>query len=188
MDEKKIEFSVDPREYQMRLIMDLPNNTPQSAMKVIAELQRHRDFLLKQNEELKLFHEWNRSATLKWNEEKQNNEKLKKELERTEKEKNNHKKFIDILEERLGCIWKNYCCGNNKISHEPQYNIPMDEIDERLKNKDTIDLALHPLFKIIKHLKKENEKLKKDYEELSDKYENLLSNSFQTESDEDINK
>ena len=53
MENKKIEFSVDPMEYQMRLIMDLPNNTPQSAMKVIHELQGHRDFLLKQNEELK---------------------------------------------------------------------------------------------------------------------------------------
>ena len=28
--------------------------------------------------ELKQFHEWNKSAALKWNEEKQNNEKLKK--------------------------------------------------------------------------------------------------------------
>ena len=155
--------------------------------------------------ELKQFHEWNKSAALKWNEEKQNNEKLKKEnaelkaglvsgdlnlcsaegidmfhklkaeneklkeeneklkkeLERTEKEKNNHKKFIDILEERLGCIGNNYCCG-----HEPQYNIPMDEIDERLKIKDNIDLALGPLFKIIKHLKKEHEEIKKELKEV----------------------
>ena len=77
-------------------------------------------------------------------------DKLKKELERTEKEKNNHKKFVDIFEERMGVINNNYCCG-----HEPQYNIPMDEIDERLKIKDNIDLALGPLFKIIKHLKKD---------------------------------
>ena len=92
---------------------------------------------------------------------KAENEKLKKELERTEKEKNNHKKFIDILEERLGCIGNNYCCG-----HEPQYNIPMDEIDERLKIKDNIDLALGPLFKIIKHLKKEHEEIKKELKEV----------------------
>ena len=77
---------------------------------------------------------------------------LKKKLERTEKEKNNHKKFVDIFQERMGVINNNYCCG-----HEPQYNIPMDEIDERLKIKDTIDLALGPLFKIIKHLKKERD-------------------------------
>ena len=65
------------------------------------------------------------------------------------------------MEERLGCIGNNYCCG-----HEPQYNIPMDEIDERLKIKDNIDLALGPLFKIIKHLKKEHEEIKKELKEV----------------------
>ena len=52
MDEKNkgiIEYSVDPREYQMTLIMNLPNNTPKAAMKVIGELQKERDCLLKQN-------------------------------------------------------------------------------------------------------------------------------------------
>ena len=53
MDRKYIEFSVDPMEYQMRLRMDLPNNTPKAAMKFIDEITRHRDFLLKQNEEIK---------------------------------------------------------------------------------------------------------------------------------------
>ena len=46
MENKNIEFSVDPREYQMALIMTLPKNTPKAAMKVIRELQKERDFLL----------------------------------------------------------------------------------------------------------------------------------------------
>ena len=46
MENKNIEFSVDPREYQMTLIMDLPKNTPKAAMKVIREIQKERDFLL----------------------------------------------------------------------------------------------------------------------------------------------
>ena len=53
MENKNIEFSVDPREYQMTLIMNLPKNTPKAAMKVIREIQKERDCLLKQNEELK---------------------------------------------------------------------------------------------------------------------------------------
>ena len=143
MENKTIEFSVDPMEYQMRLRMDLPNNTPKAAKKLIDEITRHRDFLLeqnklyknsstreieatpeditaymkelegeievlqkevsiinseemeneekiaqlqKENEELKLFHEWNKSATLKWNDEKQKNEKLQKEIDEIKKE------------------------------------------------------------------------------------------------------
>ena len=53
MENKNIEFSVDPREYQMALIMTLPKNTPKAAMKVISELQKERDFLLEQNEQFK---------------------------------------------------------------------------------------------------------------------------------------
>ena len=53
MENKNIEFSVDPREYQMTLIMDLPKNTPKAAMKVIREIQKERDFLLEQNEKFK---------------------------------------------------------------------------------------------------------------------------------------
>ena len=49
MENKTIEFSVDPMEYQLRLAMDLPNNTPKAAKKLIHEITRHRDFLLEQN-------------------------------------------------------------------------------------------------------------------------------------------
>ena len=53
MENKNIEFSVDHREYQMALIMNLPKNTPKGAMKLICEIQKERDFLLEQNEQLK---------------------------------------------------------------------------------------------------------------------------------------
>ena len=53
MENKNIEFSVDPREFQMNLIMNLPKNTPKAAMEVIREIQKERDFLLEQNEKFK---------------------------------------------------------------------------------------------------------------------------------------
>lgn len=118
----------------------------------IKELKEENEVLLDNNVLIKIMNEKQIKIMNENQSVKEINEKLKKKLERTEKEKNNHKKFVDIFEERMGVINNNYCCG-----HEPQYNIPMDEIDERLKIKDTIDLALGPLFKIIKHLKKERD-------------------------------
>ena len=52
MENKNIEFSVDHREYQMISFYNLPKNTPKGAKKLICEIQKERDFLLEQNEQL----------------------------------------------------------------------------------------------------------------------------------------
>tara|TARA_R110000764_G_scaffold23346_2_gene57162 strand:+ start:227 stop:700 length:474 start_codon:yes stop_codon:yes gene_type:complete len=90
--------------------------------------------------------------------------RMVKEIVKLEKENESSDKYIDILEERCSGIHNRYCCGNSGGYAEPRYNIPMEEIDERLKMDDNIDLTLAPLFRIMKHQKEEIKKLKAENE------------------------
>lgn len=100
--------------------------------------------------ELKQFHEWNKSAALKWNDEKQKNEKLKKE---------NAELKAGLVSGDL-----NLCSGEGiEMFHKL-----------KKKNKDLADFA-EASVRGFDTLKKENEKLKEEIGELSDKYEKLIN-------------
>ena len=87
-------------------------------------------------------------------------EKLKKENERLSNILENHTKYIDFMEEVCDDVNGKFCCGTG--SRPPKYDITMDYIEERLKKKKNHDVQFWGFFRLIKHLKEENEKLKKD--------------------------
>jgi len=57
------------------------------------------DSLQEENEELKLFNEWGKSATLKWNDELALNKKLKEEIEKLKEEIEELKESVSDSEE-----------------------------------------------------------------------------------------
>ena len=173
MENKNIEFSVDHREYQMALIMNLPKNTPKSAMKVICEIQKERDFLLEQNEKLKE----NYKAVLKtlYNTEDTDHDLLDdcgdicEDIGNLKEEKYENNEF----RQELGRIMdKHYLCREGEI--DVVFENTLDE-NERLKqNQLTEENAMEYIYEnsgqyetwiegsdLYKKLKEDNEKLKK---------------------------
>ena len=93
--------------------------------------------------------------------------KLKAENERLTKKSDSSDEYIDILQGRCYRINNQYCRWKHQKKRLPwDRMISMEEIDERLKMDDNIDLTLAPLFKIMKHFMEENEQLKAENEQL----------------------
>lgn len=116
--------------------------------------------LKKEIEQLKLFHEWNNQATLKWNDAKDEIEKLKKENEKLKKEN-----------EELG--WENTYMKNVPCPPVDENEKLKKEIEElKKKNGISLDLVKHYKCKAEYHRDEQHkavdeiEKLKKEKEEL----------------------
>ena len=99
---------------------------------------------------------------------------LKAENERLTKKSDSSDEYIDILQGRCYRINNQYCRWKHQKKRLPwDRMISMEEIDERLKMDDNIDLTLAPLFKIMKHFMEENEQLKAENEKLKAENEKL---------------
>ena len=153
MENKNIEFSVDPREFQMNLIMNLPKNTPKAAMEVIREIQKERDFLLEQNEQLK--------DTIDRDSGCEENARLRKErdflLEQNEKFKNSSTResestpeditnYMKELEGEIEDLKENQLTEENAMDYIYHYT---NQYETWIEGSD-----------LYKNLKEEHEKLK----------------------------
>ena len=178
MENKNIEFSVDPREYQMALIMTLPKNTPKAAMKVIRELQKERDFLLEQNEKLK--DTIDRDSGCEENARlRKENEKLKKEHEKLKEDQLTEENAMDYIYQHSD-KYEDWIQGSDLYKELKEENEKLKEDNEELKEE--LDVWVNPTGEAVMNgegmmlyeasqeenekLKKENEKLKKEHEHL----------------------
>ena len=131
MENKNIEFSVDHREYQMALIMNLPNNTPKAAMKVICEIQKERDFLLEQNEQLK--------DTIDRDSGCEENARLRKENEKLKKEHEKLKENQLTEDSAMDYIYQHSNQYESWIEGSDLYKKLKEENEELNKLKDQIE-------------------------------------------------
>lgn len=152
MENKNIEYSVDPREFQMRLIMNLPKNTPKAAMEVISETQRHRDFLLEQNEQLK--------DTIDRDSGCEENARLRKErdflLEQNEKFKNSSTRESESTPEDITNYMKELEGEIEDLKEEAC------DYESMKKHRDTLLEQSEETFMKVHNLEEENKKLKEN--------------------------
>lgn len=152
MENKNIEFSVDPREYQMALIMNLPNNTPKAAMEVIREIQKERDFLLEIKRHRDLLLEENKKS-------KEENEIFIKDLLRQ------NEQLKDTIDRDSGCEEnarlrkENEKLKENQLTEENAMDYIYQHSDQYEDWIEESDLYIS-IWKEHKELKEEHEKLK----------------------------
>ena len=129
-------------DFELTQEIDRLNNEVDTLRSQVTFWEEKSDHRKERIKELKQFHEWNKSAALKWNEEKQKNEKLKKE---------NAELKSGLVSGDL-----NLCSGEGiEMFHKLKADI------EKLKSKDKIASGvIGRLNERERELRKENEKLK----------------------------
>ena len=133
--------------------IDRLNNEVDTLRSQVTFWEEKSDHRKERIKELKQFHEWNKSAALKLNDEKQNNEKLKKE---------NAELKAGLVSGDL-----NLCSGEGiEMFHKLKADI------EKLKSKDKIASGvIGRLNERERELKKENEKLKEEVEREEERHQ-----------------